>query len=798
MTAEAEQNPPRSDAPKLVSDDLPLRVFTTIGTTVAIAWLDLPTKYALLGVALAPFVSDVFKLVAVRFRLGKVRLLLLTLLFFLLGKDRADAASERTSAASRARVPGSRRAALVTGVVASTATVAAFTGPEVALGHSLVADRELTFFSAAQGASVDGVPPQLHVPASVRVDARGPTAVAYRVTATDGEDGAVQPACRPPSGHVFAVGSTIVRCTATDAAGNRASGSFSVIVHHTSVPIVLVVPADRTAEATSGTGAAVDYLVRARTQSGRDVPVQCAPPPAAMFPLGRSIVTCVATVDGRTVTRRFAVVVRDTRPPVLRLPSDITAGEAGPQGRIVTYAASAIDAVDGEVPARCTPRSGSLFAVGTDRVTCVATDSRGRRATGSFTVVVVEKAVPADTEPPTISLESDVAPAEATSPAGASVRFSATAEDDRDGRVDVACEPRSDSTFPVGRSTVGCSAVDSAGNKALLRFVVVVRDTRPPVLRLPPTRTAEATWPAGAVVSYSATATDVVDGTASVSCSPASGTTFPLGDTAVRCTSADAHGNTVSRGFGVSVRDTTPPSLRLLGETTAEASSPSGALVRFSIAATDRVDGRLAPACTGLSPNASYPLGQTTISCTATDRRGNRGARSFVIEVVDTTGPRIASPGNLTAEAKSRRGAVVAFRVSARDVVSGVAPVTCSPSSGSLLPLGSSVVTCSASDARGNRSEQTFTVTVRDTSRPNFVNVFDIKRDAVSPDGTAVTWPKLYAVDRVDGRLEVTCDPKSGSLFPENTTTRVTCTATDRSGNVATATFTVTIGPWVE
>jgi hypothetical protein len=90
---------------------------------------------------------------------------------------------------------------------------------------------------------------------------------------------------------------------------------------------------------------------------------------------------------------------------------------------------------------------------------------------------------------------------------------------------------------------------------------VTVRDTTPPVLSLPANITAEATGPSGAAVSYSATATDLVDGSRPVTCDHASGSTFPLGTTTVQCTATDTHNNTANGSFTVTVRDTTPPTI---------------------------------------------------------------------------------------------------------------------------------------------------------------------------------------------------------------------------------------------
>jgi hypothetical protein len=78
---------------------------------------------------------------------------------------------------------------------------------------------------------------------------------------------------------------------------------------------------------------------------------------------------------------------------------------------------------------------------------------------------------------------------------------------------------------------------------------VLVRDVRAPVLSLPGTITTDATSPAGAVVSFAASASDDVDASPTVNCSPASGATFPIGTATVACNSTDTAGNTASGSF---------------------------------------------------------------------------------------------------------------------------------------------------------------------------------------------------------------------------------------------------------
>ena len=78
------------------------------------------------------------------------------------------------------------------------------------------------------------------------------------------------------------------------------------------------------------------------------------------------------------------------------------------------------------------------------------------------------------------------------------------------------------------------------------------RGTIPPVITVAPI-TADATGPTGALVAYTATATDDLDGARPVTCSPAAGQ-FAIGTTSVACSATDAGGNTANASFAVTVR----------------------------------------------------------------------------------------------------------------------------------------------------------------------------------------------------------------------------------------------------
>ena len=87
----------------------------------------------------------------------------------------------------------------------------------------------------------------------------------------------------------------------------------------------------------------------------------------------------------------------------------------------------------------------------------------------------------------------------------------------------------------------------------------------------------------------------------------------------------------------VRVNDVTPPTV-VVDDQTVEATSPAGALINYPATATDNVDGPLTPTCVP-PPGTTFPLGASTVTCTATDAAGNTGSDTAVMRVVDTTPP---------------------------------------------------------------------------------------------------------------------------------------------------------------
>jgi len=155
------------------------------------------------------------------------------------------------------------------------------------------------------------------------------------------------------------------------------------------------------------------------------------------------------------------------------------------------------------------------------------------------------------------------------------VSITCTATDSLSGLANAA-----DATFtlvasvPIGVETANASTdsrtvCDRAGNCATAGPIAAIKiDRKPPVLTVPANFTVNATNPAGTPVTYVATATDG-SGQASVSCTPASGSTIAIGTTTVSCTATDAAVNIASASFNVTVKGATEQILDLLQATIA-------------------------------------------------------------------------------------------------------------------------------------------------------------------------------------------------------------------------------------
>ena len=421
-------------------------------------------------------------------------------------------------------------------------------------------------------------------------------------------------------------------------------------------------------EATSPAGASVTYHVKAYDPvSGNPISATCTGGSNSgdfdvtlALPIGSHTIHCDATLeDLSAVSEEKPVEVVDLTAPAFGAAPSIAPVEATAPGNTPVSFSNpvATDVVDGPITSVCNPSSGSGFAVGTTTVTCTATDTAGNSSGQSLTVTVTDTTDPVLGTGPTDQI------LEAAGPSGAVATFATpSATDNGDPAPNVSCGSPSGSTFPIGTTNVQCNASDASGNTTdtPVSFTIMVRDTTAPQLTLPANISAEATSPAGRVVTFSASASDLVAGSPLVTCAPPSGNTFPVGTTTVNCSATDPPAaNTANGSSTVTVTDSSGPTFTGVSPTVhREANGPGGSVVTFPTpTATDAVEGPIAGASCSPGSGSTFPIGTTTVTCSASDSHGNAGSASFQVIVADTTPPSLIVPASRAASTRRPRPA---------------------------------------------------------------------------------------------------------------------------------------------
>jgi hypothetical protein len=166
---------------------------------------------------------------------------------------------------------------------------------------------------------------------------------------------------------------------------------------------------------------------------------------------------------------------------------------------------------------------------------------------------------------------------------------------------------------------------------------------------------------------------------------------------------------------------TVPASFTVEGDTTGGWTADGS-----GVSATDPEDAPDPTPTCDPAAGAVLPLGTTHVTCTVTDSAGASDSDTFDVTVVDTSAPTLSGvPAAISVTTSDPAGRAVTFAVpSASDVVDASPSVSCGPASGDRFALGTTTVTCTATDASGNSRSASFAVTV----------------DFVAPHAASATW----------------------------------------------------------
>ena len=450
----------------------------------------------------------------------------------------------------------------------------------------------------------------------------------------------------------------------------------------------------------------------------------------------------------------------------------------------------------------------TCFKIGVTNVVYTATDAKNNKATCAFTVTVNNPCTNDTIRPRFYYCPQNIT--KTTNDSCVRVDWNEPFATDNCGITEMIGSRESGDCFAVGVTDITYTAKDARGNTAVCAFKMTVNnpcfaDSIKPVFARCPENIVLNTLDSCAKATWTApTATDNCSNP-TVTASHQPRTCFNVGITKVIYTAKDAKGNTATCTFNVTVKnpcfaDTTKPVFQSCPRNIVLSSSDTCVRAQWNTpTATDN--------CSTPSVSSSHTsgfcfrAGVTTVIYTVKDAKNNTATCSFTVTinnpcVNDTTKPRFTTcPTNIvlsTLDSCSRAKWIVPTaydNCGIPSVIGSHKPDTC-------LKQGITIVTYTATDAKGNKSICSFTVTVKnpcanDTIKPTFYNCPSTITKTTSDTTAKVEWRNPTAIDNC-GNVLIMSSHQSGDLFRLDTTV-VLYTATDARGNIGVCSFKVIV-----
>jgi uncharacterized repeat protein (TIGR01451 family) len=187
----------------------------------------------------------------------------------------------------------------------------------------------------------------------------------------------------PSSGNNSDSEDTLVQASQTGtivvhAAGNVAAGIFTDPLG--SVQLIEIGESRTFADLLVG-----PYTVEAGGVANADEEISCSDPDGGTTLTGKR---AAIDLDAGETVECTITWTRDSAPPTLVVPADMTVDATSPSGAAVSYSATASDDVDQSPAVSCVSASGNVFPIGTTMVTCTATDDAANSSSATFTITV--------------------------------------------------------------------------------------------------------------------------------------------------------------------------------------------------------------------------------------------------------------------------------------------------------------------------------------------------------------------------------------------------------------------------
>ena len=453
--------------------------------------------------------------------------------------------------------------------------------------------------------------------------------------------------------------------------------------------------------------------------------------------------------SGKQSTQTQQVIIQDITAPSINTVGDLVVTATSAAGAVVTYTAP-VGTDNCSVPTTVRtagPASGSLFPLGTTKVTYTATDAVGLTTSFSFNVTVSGIA-------PLVTAPADIPVNNAPGQCGAIVNFTAT-ETTGIPASTITYSVASGSLFPIGTTTVTVTAINALGISTKT-FKVTVTDIEKPKFAITTPGTATVTIPAMQTIVSS--------------CAPAIYNfmdPLPVGSV---ITGIDLTYSARDQGWGFTDG---PDDLYV-----------SGTHVASSI--YTHTTQTFITTFTGSIPGYVYG-GNNTFNFVFTCYLGWQGfifGGTMTIHYKSTSAPITVNndPGKC--------GAAVVLTTPV--VTDNCSVATLQSNAPALFPVGTTNVTWKATDANGNINTIIQTVTVTDNEAPKITAPADVNvnTDNGSNTATNVNLGAPITSDNCGAIASLTND--APAAFPIGATT-VTWTVMDTHGNSASATQIVTV-----
>ncbi|WP_461305342.1 HYR domain-containing protein, partial [Aureisphaera sp.] len=455
---------------------------------------------------------------------------------------------------------------------------------------------------------------------------------------------------------------------------------------------------------------------------------------------------------------------------------------------------------------------GAVLPLGDTVVTWTVDDGNGQTATCQVTITVEDNEAPTITCAADGTRDTDAGVCEYTVQG---TEFDATFSDNCTTATVTNDYNNADTldgaVLPLGDTVVTWTVDDGNGQTLTCQVTITVEDNEAPTI----TCAADGTRDTDAGVCEYTVQGNEFDPSFSDNCTTATvtndynnadtldGAVLPLGDTVVTWTVDDGNGQTATCQVTITVEDNEAPTITCAADDTRDTDAgtceytiqgnefdPVGfgdnctsSFITNNLNGTDTIAGEV------------LPVGDTTVIWTVDDGNGQTSSCEVIITVVDTIAPAISCPTDVTTDNDPGEcSAIVVFSDAIASDNCGTVTVTQTDGlpSGSAFPVGINTVEFTATDASGNTTVCSFTITVMD-NEPPVVVCQDITIQ-LDDNGTAT----ITAVD-VTGVSADNCGVAVSSIDIDTFDCSnigpndVTLTVTDAAGNSATCIAVVTV-----